>query len=100
MARYVIQKEEGTTWCDNPHPVRFPRRGAEHWRDEPWERRSAIDSGRRGYLCPGNREHGYPVWIVYNADDESEENLGVFDVYREAKECRDEANTSGPERRQ
>lgn len=84
---WVIQRDETDTYCENPHPVRLGR-NAEHWRVEPNERRVAIDRGLRGYRCPGGEVHSHPVWIVYDAANDSETNAGVFDSYTEALACK------------
>lgn len=91
MARYEIQKQDAETFCDEPHPIRLGR-SPQHYPGEPWERTQAIRDGKPGYLCPGGEVHLYPVWIVYDAEDDSSSNAGAFDVFREAKQLRDRLN--------
>jgi len=93
---YVIQRDdEAVTMCEEPHPVRFSmKRRPEHEYGEPWERRWAVDRwpDARGYRCPGDQDHFYTVWTVYNGADEDEANVGTFDEYREAVAACDDAN--------
>lgn len=91
MTHYVIQRQEADTFCEEPHPVRLGR-NPEHYSGEPSERAAAIRYGKRGYLCPGGEAHTYPVWIVYDEDNDRASNAGVSDVYREAKDLRDRLN--------
>lgn len=47
--RYVIERDyNAMTNCDGPHPVRTGR--------------------GRGYQCPGDEEHYYPTWSVWEAE--------------------------------
>lgn len=87
--RWTIQKEEAVTFCDDRHPVRLGRT-SEHYQGEPWERKWALDSGKKGYLCPGGMDHTYPVWVVFDANHPQNVNAGVFDEYRLAVKCRAE----------
>lgn len=93
MARYVIERDECVTFCEERHPVRLGR-NPRHYASEPSERRIAIDLGRKGYLCPGGEEHLYPIWTVHDADDDRASNVDSFDVYREAVACRDRMNAA------
>lgn len=86
-AEWTVVREEGVTFCEEPHPVRLGR-NPRHYDNEPSDRRMAINDGRKGYRCPGGEEHLYPVWIVYDAHDERRSNAGIFDRYAEAIECR------------
>lgn len=91
MTHYVIQKQAGETFCEEPHPVRLGR-NPEHYSGEPYERDEAIRYGKKGYLCPGGSVHTYPLWIVYDEDNDNDSNAGGFDTFREAKELRDRLN--------
>lgn len=93
IPHWVIQREEAVTFCEDSHPVRLARR-PEHYQGEPWERQIAIRAGKRGYLCPGGMEHTYPVWVVFDANNDRRPNAGAFDVYKEAVNCRDEMRAS------
>lgn len=88
--RYVIERDECETMCDDPHPMRLGR-VPKHYRGEPHERDEAIRYGRKGYRCPGSCVHWYPVWVVFDADDDGAANVGVYDVYQDAVRARDEA---------
>lgn len=88
MAKWTIQREEAVTFCEDSHPVRLGR-NPEHYQGEPWERRVAINTGKRGYLCPGGMDHTYPVWVVFDAADDRKPNVDCFDVYSEARACLD-----------
>lgn len=81
--RWVIQREEALTFCEDSHPVRLGR-SPEHYHGEPTARGWAIALGQKGYLCPGGETHPYPLWIVYDANNDRESNAGVFDVYKDA----------------
>jgi hypothetical protein len=91
VAHFVIQRQEAETSCDEPHPIRLGR-NPEHYSGEPWQRADAIRAGKRGYLCPGGETHLYPVWIVYDEDNDRASNAGAFDTFREAKDLRDRLN--------
>lgn len=68
--RYGVQLESGVTFCVDKHPVKITRQ-LRQWAEENHTRSvaqpvlSAIAMGRRGYLCPGDEEHGYPVWTIW-----------------------------------
>jgi|SRR5262245_34441975 len=91
-ARYKVERtDDGETFCDDAHPVRFSRKNPpEHYPSEPWARRIAIDEHKRGYLCPGNEPHGYTCWVVF--DTVTDDNVETHDSYREAKVHADRLN--------
>lgn len=89
--RFVIQRSECVTFCEEQHPVRLGR-SPQHHQDEPWNRKMAINEGKKGYLCPGGEQHLYPVWTVYDEANESAPNVDTFDTYREAVAERDRQN--------
>jgi hypothetical protein len=79
-----VKREEGTTFCENPHPVRLGRNPQPSAKTYS-ERNTAIAYGKKGYLCPGGEEHSYPVWIVYDANDEDQSSSDeIFDDRMEA----------------
>lgn len=66
---YGVQREDGVTFCDGEHPVRFTPALILSIRERPhlyppsasW----SVRVGKRGYLCPGVEEHTYPVWTSW-----------------------------------
>jgi len=92
--RWVIQKEEAVTFCEDSHPVRLGRR-AEHYPGELFERKMAIDEGKKGYLCPGGMDHTYPIWVVFDANHPDRSNAGAFDEYQSAVDCLNKLQQAG-----
>lgn len=71
--------------------MRLPRNAQPHPSDT-LDRRLAILSGKRGYLCTGD-EHFYPIWILFDDSDDRLSNVATFDVYADAKRERDRLNS-------
>lgn len=84
----IHRDDDNQTWCENPHPVRLGR-NAQHHREECNERRWAIDTGAKGYLCPGGEIHFYTCWFLMRGEEQYDD---FFMNYREAKLCRDTLN--------
>jgi hypothetical protein len=90
--KWIIRRDdEAVTWCEDAHPVRLGR-NPEHQRNEPWERKVAIDDGRKGYLCPGGVEHFYTCWVVLDEANPDRDRNNVLDTYKEAVKDRDDMN--------
>lgn len=84
----IERDDSATTFCDEAHPVRLGR-NPQHLPHECHERDEAIRHSKKGYRCPGNEEHSYSVWVLYDADDPNEQQYGTFDTYREAVRARE-----------
>lgn len=67
--QYGVQLEEGLTSCDAEHPVRLTPGLVQLILERPHvyppEARSAIQEGKKGYLCPGSEDHTYPIWTAW-----------------------------------
>jgi hypothetical protein len=89
--RYEIRKDEdNTTFCDEPHPVRLSRERLALYQARPHlqgaqEALQADLEGKRGYRCPGNYEHNYVTWGVWDLTrDDYVYGLDALDTFGEA----------------
>lgn len=70
----VTYQQAGITYCEAPHPVRITAQMIEDARERPFSGDSrivlwAVQSGKRGYYCPGEQEHpGDWAWIPWSQD--------------------------------
>lgn len=87
---WVVKREEGTTFCDGPHPMRLGRNPVPYEGRPVCNRNIAIANGRKGYMCEGGQEHGYPCWAVYNKV--TNEDHEIYDFRDEAYAAADRLN--------
>lgn len=85
--RSGVQREYGLTTCDGPHPIRLSPSVRSTILAQtaayPYEASWAAIRGAKGYRCPGNAEHPYPIWTVWH-DGWFIEDGGIFPTMREA----------------
>lgn len=91
-----VQRESGLTFCDEAHPVRLSASLIEAVKANPHNYPSkaswAVRIGAKGYLCPGQEDHTYPIWTAWhrtNWTDEQYDTMtdalaGLADAVRKA----------------
>jgi hypothetical protein len=97
--RYEVSKGQAFTDCYEPHPIRLSedvRYAARYGTEEekravglhllPFEARNAASAGERGYQCPGDQEHTYVSWGVWDRekDDYVADDSRHFDTKKAA----------------
>ena len=97
--RYEVSRGVAYTDCYEPHPVRLSRgtrEVARYGSDEdrrriqfhllPWEGQAAAKSNEPGYQCPGQQEHAYTSWGVWDRkkDDYVSDESRHFDTKKAA----------------
>lgn len=107
--KYAVQYDEGyMTECDGPHPVRYSPKVIAHalsnkggtdtefsaTMNMSWELRQQIrydlSQGRKGYLCPGGKEHSYGMWELHTMDPaNSDINSAYIDTVDRGDSMRD-----------
>jgi hypothetical protein len=79
----VFSDDEYITYCEGPHVVRLP---FGKWTTE-WDYDKGCLREVKGYQCPGNEEHHYTRWNIwdYEADNYAfGESPGAFKTFAEA----------------
>lgn len=86
--RYEVACQDYPTFCDEPHPVKLPRK--KWFYDGDYNSRGRfVQKLKRGYYCEGGAEHYYLRWHIWDnkrQDYAFGDSPGSYKTFKEAAE--------------